>query len=99
MKTCVRILLKILVIGLLLSPLLVRLMPLGMSSHVAAFVVGEDRWSAGWALLEAVSLTDATRVASATRLVNANEGAVAACRDAATKAKREQRCTITVLPL
>jgi hypothetical protein len=89
----------LLVIGLLLSPLLVRLMPISMSSHVAAFMVGKDRWFAGWALLEAVSSTDASRVASATRLVSANEGVVTACRDAATKAKREQRCTITVLPL
>jgi hypothetical protein len=35
-------------------------------------------------------------VADASNLVRVNQEALAACREAADKAKKEQRCTITV---
>ena len=86
----------VLVIGMLLSPMLLWLMPVGLSSHVAAFMLGEDRWSAGWTLLEAASAGSTAQIAEAARLVKANEGALAACREAAIKSKREQRCMVLV---
>ena len=86
----------VLVIGILLSPLLMWLMPVGLSSHVAAFMLGEDRWSAGWTLLEAASAGSTAQIAEAARLIKANEGALATCREAAIKSKREQRCMVLI---
>jgi hypothetical protein len=86
----------VLVIGMLLSPLLMWLMPVGLSSHVAAFMLGQDRWGAGWALLEAASAGSTAQIADAARLVKANEGALAACREVAIKSKREQRCMVLI---
>jgi hypothetical protein len=86
----------VLVIGMLLLPLLMWLMPVGLSSHVAAFMLGQDRWGAGWALLEAASAGSTAQIADAARLVKANEGPLAACREAAIKSKREQRCMVLI---
>ena len=86
----------VLVIGMLLSPLLMWLMPVGLSSHAAAFMLGEDRWSAGWILLDAASAGSTAQVAEAARLVKANEGTLAACREAAIKSKRKQRCMVLI---
>lgn len=83
-------------IGMLLSPMLVWLMPTALSSHVVAFEMGQDRWGAGWALLEAASHEGAVRIADAARLVTSNEDTLAACREAAIKSKREQRCTLSI---
>ena len=56
-----------------------------------------DRWNAGIALMQPGSPDGWRGVAAAFGLVRINQGALAAYREAAEKAKKEQRCMITVL--
>ena len=85
-----------LVIGLLVSPFVAGMLPFGGDSAVAALIMKADRWNAGVALMQAGSPYGWRGVAEASDLVRVNQEALAACRDAAAKAKKEQRCTITV---
>jgi hypothetical protein len=55
-----------------------------------------DRWNVGIALMQADSPDGWRGVADASDLVRVNQEALAACREAVAKAKKEQRCTITV---
>lgn len=87
-----------LVTGLLLSPLLVRSLPVSLSSHVAAFVVGEDRWDAGSMLMQVAHPEQWPTVVEAFLLARLNDTTLAGCREAAIKSKRDQRCTVTVSP-
>lgn len=82
--------------GLLLSPVLVRSLPVALSSHMAAFLVKEDRWQAGEALMRLDNPDQWPSAAEAMRLVRVNEAALAGCRGQAARAGREQRCTIVV---
>ena len=52
--------------------------------------------NAGIALMQAASPDGWRGVADASDLVRVNQEALTACREAAAKAKKEQRCTITV---
>lgn len=84
-----------LAIGLVLFPLLAAFVPGG--SYLAALAMGTtDRWQAGAALIQAANPAGSAALATASRLVNANTEALQACAEAARKAGREQRCTITV---
>ena len=47
-------------------------------------------------MLEAASAGSTAQIAEAARLVKANEGTLAACREAAIKSKREQRCMVLI---
>ena len=85
-----------LVVGLLVSPFVAGVLPFGGDSAVAAVIMNADRWNAGIALMQAGSPDGWRDVAAASDLVRANQEALAACRDAAAKAKKEQRCMITV---
>lgn len=85
-----------LVVGLLVSPFVAGVLPFGGDSAVAAVVMRADRWNAGIALMQAGSPDGWRGVADASNLVRVNQEALAACREAADKAKKEQRCTITV---
>jgi hypothetical protein len=85
-----------LVVGLLLSPLLVRSLPVGLSSHVAAFLVKENRWNAGSTLMQVASPDQWPEIVEAARLAKANKESLAVCREAAAKSRRDQRCSITV---
>ena len=85
-----------LVVGLLVSPFVAGMLPFGGDSAVAAVIMKADRWNAGIALMQAGSLDGWRGVADASNLVRVNQEALAACREAAAKAKKEQRCTITV---
>jgi Family of unknown function (DUF6118) len=83
-------------LGLLISPIFARVLPFGWDGHVAAFIMNADRWQAGGALMEAAS-PDAWRdLESAAAMLSPNKAALAACRDAATKTKKEQHCGIVV---
>jgi hypothetical protein len=84
-----------LVVGLLVSPFVAGVLPFGGDSAVAALIMKADRWNAGIALMQAGSPDGWRGVADASNLVRVNQEALA-CRDAAAKAKKEQRCTITV---
>jgi hypothetical protein len=83
-------------LGLLISPLFARLLPFGLDGRVAALILRADRWDAGAALMQAQS-PEAWRVLmDGGKLSTANSDALGACRDAASKTKKEQRCTIVV---
>jgi hypothetical protein len=85
-----------LVVGLLVSPFVAGVLPFGGDSAVAAVIMKADRWNAGIALMQAGSPDGWRGVAGASDLVRVNQEALAACREAAAKTKKEQRCTITV---
>jgi len=85
-----------LVAGLLASPFVAGLLPFGGDSAVATVIMRADRWNAGIALMQAGSPDGWRGVADASELVRINQEALAACREAAAKAKKEQRCAITV---
>lgn len=81
---------------MLLSSLLVRSLPLALSSHVAAFLIKEDRWNGGAAMMQLANPGNWPGVVDAVQLVRSNESVLAECREAAAEAKHEQRCTIAV---
>jgi hypothetical protein len=85
-----------LAVGLLVSPFVAGVLPFGGDSAVAAVIMKADRWNAGIALMQAGSPDGWRDVADASNLVHVNQEALAACREAAAKAKKEQRCTIAV---
>ena len=85
-----------LAVGLLVSPFVAGVLPFGGDSAVAALIMKADRWDAGIALMQAASPDGWRGVVDASNLVRINQAALAACREAAAKAKKEQRCTITV---
>jgi hypothetical protein len=85
-----------LVVGLLVSPFLAGVLPFGGDSAVAAVIMRADRWNAGIALMQVGSPDGWRGVAEASDLVRVNQEALATCREAAARVKKEQRCTITV---
>jgi hypothetical protein len=85
-----------LVVGLLLSPFAARLLPFGWDAGVAATILHSDRWSAGQALMKSTNPTGWATLAAEINLAEANHDALSACREAAARTKKEQRCTIVV---
>ena len=85
-----------LMVGLLLSPFAARLLPFGWDAGVAATILHADRWSAGQALMKSTNPTGWATLAAEINLAEANHDALSACRDAAARTKKEQRCTIVV---
>ena len=82
--------------GLLVSPFLARLSPFGWDGRIAATIMGADRWTAGAALMAAQSPQAWRDLEAAAALVAPNKAALAACRDAAAKTKKEQHCSVVV---
>ena len=85
-----------LAVGLLVSPLIASLLPFGGAGAVAALIMRADRWNAGTALMQAGNPDGWRGVVDASNLVRVNQEALSACREAAGKAKKEQRCMIVV---
>ena len=85
-------------IGLVASPFLSGLLPLGLNGRIAALVMMQDRWDAGQALMQAGNLDGWAQLTADAALASANRDKISACQNAATKAKKEERCTITVQP-
>ena len=85
-----------LLLGLLVSPVFARWLPFGLDGQVAAFIMQADRWNAGAALMQAQSPQGWRDLESAAELLTPNKAALAACRDAAVKTRREQHCAIVV---
>ena len=85
-----------LILGLLISPVFARLLPFGLDGQLAAFIMQADRWNAGASLMQAQSPGAWRDLISAATLLTPNKAALAACRDAAAKTKKEQHCTIAV---
>jgi hypothetical protein len=62
----------------------------------AAFIMRADRWNAGAALMQAQSPEAWRALMDAGKLSSDNSVALAACREAPAKAKKEQRCILVV---
>jgi Family of unknown function (DUF6118) len=85
-----------LTVGLIVSPFFGRLLPFGLDGRMAATIMGTDRWNAGAALMSAQSPEAWRDLEAAAALLLPNKAALAACRDAAAKTKKEQHCIIVV---
>ena len=83
-------------LGLLVSPVGAALLPFGGDGRVAAFIMKADRWNAGGTLMEAQDPQAWRTLTDSATLTRDNQAALAACRDAAGKAKKEQHCSIVV---
>src|ERR1035437_8911466 len=77
-----------LVVGLLVSPFVAGVLPFGGDSAVAAVIMKADRWNAGIALMQAGSPDGWRGVADASNPVRVNQEALATCREAADKGRR-----------
>src|SRR5579859_1546847 len=84
------------ILGLLISPVFARVLPFGWDGQVAAFIMNSDRWNAGTELMKAHHPEAWRDLESAAALLRPNIAALAACRDAAAKSKKEQHCSVVV---
>ena len=85
-----------LVIGAFLLLLLPRFLPFSADSHVASFVMGQDRVSAGLAMIHTVDPELAGKVDWSSQFYQSNVGGIGACFEEARKTRKEQKCTISV---
>ncbi len=85
-----------LMLGLVGSPFLAGLLPLGLNGRIAALVMMQDRWNSGEALMRAGNPAGWAQLTADTKLVDANRDKIKACRDAVAKTKSDERCAITV---
>lgn len=87
-----------LVVGMILFYGLARALPWDGNTYIAASLVGEDRWNAGIELLRKSSPARWNEVVADQEFMRANRSTFEACRAAATKSKKDEKCTITVSP-
>lgn len=85
-----------LVAGVLMTLFLPRVLPGEIDKSVAATVLNADRWNAGGALMRSGHPRGWRSMVDASDFVRANRVELANCAEAATRAKKEQRCTVTV---
>lgn len=84
--------------GALLVLLLPRILPFAADTHVAAIVMGQDRWNAGVTMMQAADPGGWRNVVDASQLARNNAEAIGQCAEAARMAGEDQRCTIIVSP-
>lgn len=87
-----------LAVGLVLSPIVAGLLPLGLNARVAALVMREDRWTAGAELMRAGNPAEWARLNADAQLVSDNRQAVDACRAAAAERGKVQHCQVVLSP-
>src|SRR5690606_15508066 len=83
-------------VGIFLILLLPRILPFAADTHVAAIVMGQDRWNAGVTMMRTGDLEGWRGVVDSSQLVRDNAEAIGQCAEAARTAGADQRCTITV---
>jgi hypothetical protein len=83
-------------VGLIISPMLARIMPFGISDYIASRIMGADEWNAGIALLNNANPDLWAQIVADSNLADANRDKITACQKDAAKAKKDERCTITV---
>ena len=83
-------------VGFGVFPFVMRAMPFGLDSATAAVIMRANKWDAGMALMKAGNPDGWARLTADADLVSANRDKITDCRTAATKAKKEERCSITV---
>lgn len=86
----------IFVLGFMAFPFVMRVMPAGFKREVVATIMEASEWDAGTALMKAGNPDGWAQLAADADLVSANRDKITDCRTAAAKAKKEERCTITV---
>ncbi len=91
-------------VGLLAFPLLVfpiaRLLPFGsLPDGLAASALGEDHWNAGMGLMSRADAEKWNGFVADYTMVRATDGELKTCFDAAQKAGKDQRCSITIRPV
>jgi Spy/CpxP family protein refolding chaperone len=87
---------SIFLLGFMAFPIVMRAMPLGLKSEMAAAIMSASEWDAGTALMKAGNPDGWAQLTADADLVSANRDKITDCRTVATKAKKEQRCIITV---
>jgi hypothetical protein len=85
-----------LLIGFVTFPFAVRALPFGIPAGMAATIMNANEWDAGIALMKSANPDGWAQLAADAGLVSANRDKITDCRAAAAKAKKEQRCAITV---
>lgn len=85
-----------LALGILLTLFAPRVLPGSVDASVASTVMNADRWNSGISLMQTGSPQSWHGLMLANDLVRDNQEVLNACSEAAAKAKRDQRCTITV---
>jgi hypothetical protein len=85
-----------LVVGFGVFPFVMRAMPFGLDSATAAVIMRADKWNAGMALMKAGNPDGWAQLTADANLVSANRDKITDCQKDAAKAKKEERCTITV---
>lgn len=83
-------------LGVLVTLFLPRVLPGSVDMAVAATVMNADRWNAGISLMQSGSPGGWRGLVDASNLVRANQEALTVCAETAAKAKKDQRCAITV---
>ena len=83
-------------VGMFLILLLPRFLPFSADSRVASFVMGQDRISAAYAMINSVDPQGVKKLQWGAGFYDANGGEIAACLDKAKQAGKDQKCTITV---
>ncbi len=82
--------------GLFLILLLPRFLPFSADTHVAAIIMGQDRWSVGRTMIQSVSPSDWRVLQTGGWLYQNNAEAVDGCISDMEAAGEAQSCTITV---
>ena len=87
-----------LVVGFGVFPVVMRTMPFGINSAMAAVIMHANRWDAGIALMKDGNPDGWARLAADADLVSANREKIVSCREVATKAQKRENCQISVAP-
>jgi hypothetical protein len=82
--------------GAVLVLLLPRILPFAADTHIAAIVMGQDRWNAGVTMMQAADPEGWRGVVDASQLVRDNTEAIGQCAEAARAAGEDRQCTIIV---
>lgn len=83
-------------VGVLLILLLPRILPFSADTHVAAIVIGQDRWNAGGTMMQAADPEGWRGAVDSWQLVRDNAEAIGQCAEAARTGGEDQRCIIIV---
>ena len=84
------------VAGLVLFPVLGRVLPDSLSTRMAVLTIGANCWGAGMRLMAAESPVSWNRIVQAWHLVDRNIETLSACRSQARATGEAQACTLAV---
>ena len=84
------------VVGVFLILLLPRFLPFSADSRVASLVMGQDRISAAYAMINSVDPLGVKKLEWGAGFYDASGGEISACLEKARQTGKDQKCTITV---